>query len=417
MHKICLIQSPSPEVLQDRLDPPLGLLYIGSYLKSKGFDVQIKDLSGMIAAEWEIPYADWYGFTTYSSNYYQTLQILKECKRRNPKSKTIAGGFHADALPQSVKKDGFDWVVRGEGEYIFERIINGEILERIVTAPVIENLDNLPFVDFDLIDISSYTRKVAGSFGLPIQSSRGCPFHCNFCASRVNKGNIRVRSVGNVVSEIYRRIEQLGIRTFHFLDDLFGFYHEWLKDFASYHLPIQYRAFIRGDTLARDGTADLLYESGCRHVSIGVESGSDFILEQMQKQETSENMALGIKAAKQAGLRVRIYLIVGFPGETWRTINETLEFVKQTKPDEFMVYPLVPYPGTPLWESPERFGMRILDSNMEHYFLVYGDKKAFLPVYETNQLNPQKIYQMREYLIAQIEESRTIWAMDSEAYT
>lgn len=190
LSSIVFIQSPAPELRNDRLEPNLGLLYLATYMKNTGFFVEYLDLSGVPSENWadNLKKSDIYCFSTFSPTYQRTLQIKNLCKTINPKGVFIAGGPHASALPEAVAKD-FDYVVVGEGEKALKRVVQ-EIPESrtksgIVYGDPITNLDLLPFPDYTLVDLNSYGRVVNGMKSVSVLTSRGCPFHCVFCNSIV----------------------------------------------------------------------------------------------------------------------------------------------------------------------------------------------------------------------------------------
>jgi radical SAM superfamily enzyme YgiQ (UPF0313 family) len=160
--------------------------------------------------------------------------------------------------------------------------------------------------------------------------------------------------------------------------------------------------------------ANLLYQSGCRHIAFGVESGSDFILQRMQKGQTSAQIRQGIANAKAAGLKVRVYLIVGFPGETWQTIDDTVNLMHECDPDEFSVYPLIPYPGTTIYQNPQEFGIVHINNDFSHYFQV-RQRRGTGFVFRTEDLDEKVIGDMRTYVIEQLE-SKITWAGNSIGY-
>jgi anaerobic magnesium-protoporphyrin IX monomethyl ester cyclase len=419
---VALIQTPCYELDDDRLEPPLGLLYMATLLRLHSHQACIVDLSSIPRSEWinTIPSADIYGFSTFTTTYSQTLQVLEVVRKLNSMAWTVAGGPHASALPQDVARE-FDFVVVGEGEQAILRLVQaleaGETPPRIMSGQPVADLNSLPFPDYSLVDIDSYRRLVAGRPSLSILSSRGCPYRCVFCNSIVmGRGQrIRFRSAVNVVQEI-RSIKALwGVLSFRFQDDIFTLNLPRLREMTALlrDEEIAYRCFGRVDRCSEEVT-NLLYEGGCRHISFGVESGSPIILERMQKGQTTYQIRQGIAAAKLAGLIVRAYLIVGFPGETWETVQESVDLMLECAPDEFSVYPLIPYPGTPLYEQPEMFGITAINPDFSQYFQVRRGRGTGY-TFQTADLDEKIIADMRAYIIDSLEPSIT-WAGDSRGY-
>jgi radical SAM superfamily enzyme YgiQ (UPF0313 family) len=209
---------------------------------------------------------------------------------------------------------------------------------------------------------------------------------------------------------------------FRFGDDIFGAKYRWMDAFVKDvgQLGFTYRAFVRLNQCASNhiramGFTDMLVESGCKHIAVGMESGSDMILSAMQKDITAEIIRKGITNAKASGLIVRVYLIVGFPGETWETINETISLIDETRPDEFVVYPLIPYPGTPLYQSPEKYGLLNIDKDFSHYFQICGEKKSWF-TYDLVNADRHELQAMKDYMVEELENMQLSWAKDSKGY-
>jgi len=419
---MALIQTPCYELEDDRLEPPLGLLYLATWLNSRGYQVQIADLSSIPPDRWAdaIPLADIYGFSTYTTTYYRTLEIFQLAKEINPRASTVAGGPHASALPEAVARD-FDFVVADEGEGALLHLLQGlesqKPLPRILREPPIEDLDSLPFPDYSLVNVASYRRVVDGRPSLSILSSRGCPYRCVFCNSIVMGGHRRprFRSAANVVEEIRLLKVRWDITSFRFQDDLFTLNLPRLREMAAMmrQEDIVYRCFGRVDRCNRQ-TTDLLYESGCRHIAFGVESGSPAILERMQKGQTVDDIRRGIANAKASGLIVRVYLIVGFPGETWETVQATIDLMLECCPDEFVAYALIPYPGTPLYHRPEAFGITAINPDFSQYFQVRRERGTGF-VFRTHDLDEAVIADMRALVIERLEPA-IAWAGESKGY-
>ena len=417
-----LIQTPCYELEDDRLEPPLGLLYLATRLNNHSYEAQIVDLSSTPSEHWAgiNPRADIYGFSTYTTTYHRTLDVLQIIKRTNPTAWTVAGGPHASALPEVVARD-FDFVIVGEGEtallHLLRALDNGKSPPCILSEPPITDLDTLPFPDYSLVDVHSYHRVVDGRPSLSILSSRGCPYRCVFCNSIIMGGHhrVRFRSAVNVVEEIRQLKANWSVTSFRFQDDIFTLNLPRLREMTAMlrNEGITYRCFGRVDRCSREVT-DLLYEGGCRHIAFGVESGSQVILKRMQKGQTVDDIRQGIANAKASGLMVRVYLMVGFPGETWETVQDTVDLMLECAPGEFSVYPLIPYPGTPLYQQPEAFGITAINPDFSQYFQVRRERGTGY-VFRTRDLDEEMIADMRAYVIECLEPAIT-WAGESKRY-
>jgi anaerobic magnesium-protoporphyrin IX monomethyl ester cyclase len=414
---VSFIHTPCPELDEDRLEPPLGILYMATMLSREGYECHICDLSGVDEADWKskIVPADVFAFSTYSVNFHLTRIILRLAKELNPSAITVAGGPHVSAEPIDSKKF-FDVVVVGEGEVrmmeIMHSLSRGEKFHHsIYVGHPLQDLDLLPFPDYDLADIDSYTRRVEGKKSISMVTSRGCPFNCAFCNSRIfSRGELRLRSPQNVVEEIVRLKSKYGTGYFRFGDDLFTFSPartiEMCRAIAP--LDIKYRIFARSGSLTPEA-CKALAESGCRHVAVGIESMSDEMLVKMHKRATADQNRRGLANAKAAGLTVRVYLLVGFPGETDQTFEKGLEGIKGCDFDEFVVYPFIPYPGTGVWSHPFLWNCDINRDISKYVQVGKGRKTCFAVTMLDGSFTPEKVEFWRARMIKELE-AKTQWA-------
>ena len=427
MLSVCFIHTPCSNLNDDRLEPPLGQLYIASALQAQGYPVKLVDLSSASEDNLDsrIPDGyDVYAFSTYSVNYGLTRQLATAVRKRNPQAVLEAGGPHASALPSQVIDDGFDFIVTGESEIsliqALEKIAQGKELPKIIGGIAPEPLDQLPFPDYDLVDLSSYSREVDGHHCVSILSSRGCPHRCSFCNSNIMGAGspIRFRSPENVVAEIKSIKKKYEIRHFRFQDDIFTFSIKRIRELAPWLQAedIVYRCFARTNTFSPE-MAELLQASGCVHVSFGVESGSPQILAKhaMNKGQTPKQIQEALINADKAGIRSRIFLIVGFPGETDETIAETLTLMKSCPWDEFSVYPLIAYPGTPLHDQPEDFGITDIDRNYSDYLQIGKNFQAGFTI-RTKDFDEHKVREWRDHVITELLADGRTWAGNSQGF-
>lgn len=426
---VCFIHTPCLELHDDRLEPPLGLVYLATLVHTLGNPVTLVDLSSHSEADIEgcIPDGyDIYGFSTYSVNYRKTHELALSVRQRNPVALLVAGGPHATALPQEVQADGFDVVVTGEGEVaiqqIIEYLIKGQQPPPILAGLPPEPLDSLPFPDFSLVDVETYSREVDGQRCLSILSSRGCPYKCTFCNSNIMGAgrSMRYHSPAYVVAQIRHIKQRYGIRHFRFQDDIFTITRKRVAELAPWLAAedIVYRCFARINTCAQSTeVVEHLKAGGCVHASFGVETGSPRLLDKhaMHKNQTPEQIRVALTNAHCAGLRTRIFLIVGFPGETNETIEETLSLVKSCPWDEFAVYPLIAYPGTPLHDSPEQFGITYIDRNYSDYLQIGRNFRAGFTI-RTEDFDEHRVRQWRDYVRDELLADGRTWAGNSQGF-
>lgn len=415
-----LINLPIPFLDDDERQPPGGLVSIATYVRSKGFDIKICDLSGICEDNLidHIGDAEIYGIGTYSATYSIGLKLLGQLKKEHPDSLFVAGGPHASALPEQVAQD-FDVVIRGEGEFVFHDIIQkvqkGIRPDRIIEAEVIENLDELPFPDYEhFCNMSKYTRRIDNLPVICLDSSRGCNFCCRFCNSTVNKrGYWRARSHESVIAEIRWHYNH-GWRAFRFNDDNFLVDEKRAIKICQLLKPlnIKWRIFARAESLSQNICKELS-ESGCTHISVGIESLSPFMLSKMGKATSIEKIKEGLNNAYNAGIRTRGFFIVGFPYETDETINTTINSLYDLKLSEATVYPCLPYPGTDLYLRPEHYGITWVDDNFSNYIQVGKDRLTGYAL-KTETFGFEEIQLWRDKLMAALKFNGINWCDETK---
>jgi radical SAM superfamily enzyme YgiQ (UPF0313 family) len=274
-----------------------------------------------------------------------------------------------------------DMICRGEGERtiveLFQALSNGDDLRKvkgivyrqdgeIVVTEEREktrDLDALPFPNYDDLDLKKY-KDVSGPWkGKPLGSiitSRGCPFSCTFCSSRSVWGNWRSRSISNVLDEIEWLVSQYGYKRVEILDDIFTLNKARTKEFCqgilNRGLRIEWRASTRTDCVSLE-MLELMREAGCLTLDFGVESGSPTILKNLNKKQKIEDVVNAFAWCKKLGIKAGFNVIIGAPGETRATIEETKNLIKKTKPTYISPNPLRVYPGTALWRQAQDEGL------------------------------------------------------------
>ena len=421
--KILFVKTPMPLLVDDALEADMGLLCVATFIKQQ---VEVETLYLDLSIEPpEILYetandAKIICFSTFTANYCTTIELVKSLRQRLDKDVVfIAGGHHATALPQIVAYD-FDYVIVGEGERacaeLVENIIVGKLpKERIIVSPCIEDLNTTAPIDYGLVKIEKYTRKLNGRKSISILTSRGCPYCCEFCNSTLTKMyGVRFRSAENVHGEILYLNKKYGTTAFRIQDDIFSINRPRLRKLAELLEPLHFdfRCFARIDNIDSE-MVQLFKRIGISHVSLGIESGSQKILDSMNKGINIKNIIQNMRLIKDSGLISRVFLIVGFPGETYATLDETISLIKAIKPDEISVYPLIPYPGTPLYNNPEKYGITYIDKDFSKYYQIYGDKKSGY-VFETKQTTISELLDMRNYLVDKVAEVCP-WAIDIQS--
>lgn len=416
--KVKLINPPQPNSLDDKLDPPLGLMYISAFLAKHSIESEIIDLPFFIDRKsWreKIGIADFYGITVYSASLYLAKEIAKIAKENNPEGKVIVGGPHPTALREEVLEDesNFDIAVMQEGELSMLELIQGKLLSSIEgiifrnNLEVIKNkprrlnldLDSLIEPNREILKINHYTRKVYGGLATSVITSRGCPFNCAFCCKDTFGSQVRFHSIKRVINEIKYIISEHNIRHFLFYDDTFVFNRDRLYPICEELSKL--KIIFRCNGNARYNTYEdykMLYKAGCREIAFGIESGSQKILNIINKGVTAEQNKRAIIDAKKAGLLVKAYLMIGSPGESRETVEETKRFIAEADPDQFTLFTFIPLPGCDIWKHPQKYKIRIINKDYKEYYNIAGKNEGGT-VIETDNLKPADIIHLREDLL------------------
>ncbi len=392
MTDITLINPDSAFLTDPKVMHPLGILYVLASLKQMKFDVDFIDLAGGVEAE--IPQSKTFGITATTAQYPNALSLLKRLKKSYSNARVVIGGPHATMAPQECLADGFDSVVAGEGEFVIGDFVTGR-RSGIIRAPYIQNLDLLPFPDRSLVADYNYT--IDGKRTATMISARGCPYSCSFCCK--NWGTkVRFRSARNVIREA-EEIAKLGYEGIMFYDDEMLF--NWERDKQIYEgihdLGLIWRCFSRANFLHLKKHRERIRKManmGCKEILIGVESGSDRILKNINKETTVKMNKKAVKNLYNCGVRVKAAMIVGLPGETEKTLNETWKFCEEMEDfvSDWDFSVLVPYPGSDIYKNPSKYDIFFDKPDIYHPFKVGSDWRA---VVSTSDLSRDAITNWR----------------------
>lgn len=310
--KILLINPWLPEVFPT---PAVG--YLASALRYYGYKVKLMDLLEALNTN---EYFDVVAvsFHSFSVKYARVIRAKFNCK-------LICGGHHPSALPEQMLKIGYDHVVIGEGENALLSILNGN-KDSIVYADKTNYFGDTIEYPFPYYDGLKFT----GEMGIPIISSRGCPYQCNFCASSKFWKGYRARKADNVIKEIEYWISK-GITKWMFEDDNFTINKrraieiaQGIKQLGNYTWQCASRAETIDDELAYN-----LASAGCKTIWLGIESFSQPSLDRCNKHTSVELMLKGIATIRKFNMDARCQFIIGLPGDTDNDINETVRVMKQ----------------------------------------------------------------------------------------
>jgi len=379
--KVCLV---NPGVLEKPLHPPIGIMSIAAYLMENGIECDILDLGGERLDKVDIKgllqdkSPDVVGITCYSGPWIRrAIKISKIARELG--IPIVWGGPHPTTVPQQTLESGYcDVVVRGEGEITMLELVkvleddadlgkvkgisfllNGSYVET-PPRPLIETLDDLPAPAWHLLgNLEKYLREFYGRKAIPMVTSRGCPYRCAFCETKVMYGyRWRGRSAQKIVEEI-KTIKSLcpKVGALNFADDNFAVDSNRVEEFCrvSREMDLYWSCDIRADQIT-DSMLHRMKEGGCRHIYIGLESGSERILEVIKKDINVDTILKAFNIAKNAGVKTTAAVMVNLPGETLRELKLTLDLIKMVNADvlDFSIY--TPYPGTELYEMALRYG-------------------------------------------------------------
>lgn len=377
MSKICLINPPQIELRDPKAYLPLGLAYLAATLLDSGIETEILNLSDVNSLEKvDIPDADWYGVTCVSATYKPVIELCKLID-----GKVVVGGVHPTVEPEQTLKDtGADFVVTGEGDYVFRDLVSGYIEPkgRIIEAGVIEDLDSLPFPARHLfpynevVNMDGILGCEKGVAASSIITARGCPYRCRFCVkSHEMFRRFRYRSAENIREELALLVEDYGVQHVRILDDTFTLIKRRVLDLCAEirDLGITWACITRADHID-DEMLTGMKKAGCIEVNIGVETGSRRLLKLMNKRETPETYIKASEKIRRAGLLFKPFLMYDFPTETREDREATLELVRKLKPDKFTLSKFTLLPGSDMWTSPEKYGITKV-----HQSYFYPDEK------------------------------------------
>ncbi len=365
---------------------PLGALYAAAVLRAGGHSVAVFD--SMLAEsveEWDCALAQerprFAVLYEDSFNYLSKMCLLRmrEAALRMGRmarargARVIAAGSDASDHPELYLEGGADYVVAGEGEAtllelldslagrrpgppsaiagLFFRDANGT-LQRTPARPFIKDLDALPLPAWDLVDVERYRRVWIdrhGYFSMNLVTTRGCPYHCNWCAKPIYGQRYTVRSAARVADEVAFLKGRYAPDHLSFVDDIFGLQPGWVERFAEAlrerGAVTPFQCLSRADLLG-EGVVRGLAAAGCRSVWIGAESGSQKILDAMEKGTRVEQIREAARRLRAAGIEVGFFLQFGYPGETREDIEKTLQLVRDCRPDDIGISVSYPLPGT-----------------------------------------------------------------------
>jgi anaerobic magnesium-protoporphyrin IX monomethyl ester cyclase len=382
--KVLLVNPPSPYLENAAAYPPMGLLYVASALEKEGCEVTVQDMAAGDQFYPE-PGTDLIGFTCVTPNVNQVKRLLGIIGHLTP---TMIGGAH----PTFVPAEPFyaDLIVMGEFENIAGILLHDLATHKVgkIYAGGFASPAKIGVPARHLVDMHQYTPGGEANT-TPIYTSRGCVYDCAFCCQQ-GKGSYRRIPLSSICQDL-NLIAKGGFRNLVIGDDNFFLHTSHAQTILEY-IKDRFTFNIRINTDARHlpvNLLDLAKEAGCTEISMGIESGSQQMLDAMRKRTTVSKNKLAIKFLKDMGIFVKIYLVCNFPGETDATVEETLEFVRQAEPDKILVSNFAPMPGCDVHMHPEKYGVTWMSKDWDDYYLV-GKLGGFVPCFTTDVLTKEQ---------------------------
>jgi radical SAM superfamily enzyme YgiQ (UPF0313 family) len=419
--------------------PPLGTLYAASILEKDGysvcmFDPMLAQSENDIRASLEEHHPSIVAFYDDDFNYLNKmcLRRMREAAFAMTAIAKESGAFviihSSDAADhaEAYLNHGADAIVIGEGEQTLQDLcrtvlrehrfdfsaINGVAFTENGTTihsprrTVLKNLDDLPFPAWHFVDTKKYKpawKQKHGYYSINMVTTRGCPFHCNWCAKPIYGQVYNSRSPENVVEEI--KLLQQTIRPDHiwFADDIFGLKPGWVQAFADLiekeNISIQYKIQSRVDLLLESDTIKALARSGCNEVWVGAESGSQKILDAMQKGTNVAQIYEARRLLQRYGIKTAFFLQFGYLGEQQEDIKATIRMVKECMPDDIGISVSYPLPGTKFFEK-VKLDMKEKQNWIDSDDLAMMYRSTFSPAYY-KQLHRyvHKVFRLRKGLL------------------
>lgn len=423
MAKVLLVNPPERSELARVMgirSPPLGLMHLAAYLETNDIPVEILDANVLgytprrAAEEAKRSGAGIVGLTATTPTVSSALATMDAVREASPDVVGVIGGVHATFMPEETLRrcPSLDIVVRGEGEETLLELARrlgdhsweglggrerGSGRQRLFSEavskvagiayrdpvgpearltpprPPIKDLDALPLPARHLVPFEKYTVKGEETPIGSMVTSRGCPFACAYCSSsRILGAGFRCRSASGVADEVALLHERYGLREVEIVDDIFTLNRKRAMDFAAElrrrRLDVRWVASSRVDTIDRE-LMEGMRRGGLSKIYFGVESGSQRVLDLMNKRVTLAKVRAAFRAAKECMVRTIGSFMFGYPGETLEEMGETMKLATELDPAYAQFTILTPYPGTPVYDRLKRAGL-LLTEDWDQYTIL-----------------------------------------------
>jgi anaerobic magnesium-protoporphyrin IX monomethyl ester cyclase len=370
--------------------PPLGTLYAAAFMKENGYDVSLFDTMFAHQPEEVIPlleniqpsyfviYDDGFNYLTkmcLTNMREAAFKMIQYAKQRG--CKVIVSSSDSTDRFEMYLNEGADFILLGEAELTLLELIkkisqnendffnvqgiafkHNDSIVKTVRRNVIKDLDSLPLPAWDLLDIEPYRKswlKHTGYFSLNMGTTRGCPFKCNWCAKPIYGNRYNSRSPQHVVNELKMLKEKYQFDHIWFCDDIFGLKPGWVTEFADLiekeNLHFKFKIQSRADLLVQENYIVALAKAGCNNVWMGAESGSQKILDSMEKGTMVGQIYEATRLLKKHHIKPSFFIQFGYLGETKNDIEQTIKMINELLPYEIGISVSYPLPGTDFYEK------------------------------------------------------------------
>lgn len=368
--------------------PPLGILYLSSHLKARGFNVGLFDTTFATVQQWrdymtatQPPVVGFYVNLMTKLNVVPMITFAKTIG-----AKIIVGGPEPAHYIEQFLDSGADVVVTGEGEHTLEELIpalskdgphrlqgiagvtfrdEDGVTQNNPSRRQIKNLDDQPFPDREAIDLQRYvdTWRIHHGLGsVSLITARGCPYTCKWCSHAVFGNTHRRRSPENVVREVEGLIERYNPGQLWYADDVFTIHKGWTLKYAGMlkerGIKLPFECISRADRLDPE-VIEALASMGCDRLWIGSESGSQKVLNAMNRKTIVEDVQAKTRLLKKVGIKTGMFIMLGYEGEEISDLEETVDHLKKSDPDLFLTTVAYPIKGTPYYHEVES---RVIDT-------------------------------------------------------
>jgi anaerobic magnesium-protoporphyrin IX monomethyl ester cyclase len=422
----------------------LGLLCVAAMIKDlEDVDCQLIDCSASnlgypeLREEIKSFKPDLVCMSALTFSILDVRKSAKVAKEACPKTKVCLGGVHINLFPkETLKLKEVDYIVHGEGEVPFRKLVcalkdgdtesiksiqgvgSKEGSETILNGPgeIIRDMDSFSIPAYDLLDLSKYSHVLSqGRRSMSIQTSRGCPYACTFCDIR--KTAFRFKSPEKVVEEI-KYLMKTGNTDFFIVDDTISVHKNRLNDICKLiikkGIKITFKISARVDNLDLE-SLKLLKEAGCNRINFGVESGSQRLLDYLEKGVTLEQIKETFRLTREVGIQTFAYIIIGIPTETILEMKQSVKFVADIKADYFNISICTPYPKTALTDKmitdnllPHNYWQSFAEDPKEDFRVQFWNKTFKDNELRGLQQNLMKIFYKRPtYLLRELSKIRS----------